>query len=137
VKIAGVAPAADGTPRHLGDADIAWRSKQAIPKKPSLLLVDEKMYTASDNGVVQCIDAKTGKTIWSKRMGTAYSASPIFAGGHLYFFSEKGQVHIVKPGGDEPQIVSEIQMEEGFMASPAVTGNALIFRTNGHLYKIE
>jgi outer membrane protein assembly factor BamB len=137
VKVAGVAPAADGTPRHLADRDIAWRAKTAIPKKPSLLLVKGKIYTSSDNGVVQSLDSTTGKPIWSKRLGTAYSASPIFAGGHLYFFSEKGQVHVLRPGGDEPQIVSEIQMDEGFMASPAVVGNALILRTSGHLYRIE
>jgi hypothetical protein len=29
------------------------------------------------------------------------------------------------------------QLDDGFMASPAVTGKALILRTKTHLYRIE
>ena len=137
VKLPANESAPDAPPQHLGSADLAWRTGQGAPFKPSLLWVDGTLYASAENGVVRCWDGKTGQTIWSKRLGQAYSASPLYAGDHLYFFSEKGQIHVLKPGGSEAQIVSEIQMEEGFMASPAVDGNALILRTSGHLYRVE
>ncbi|HEX8912776.1 MAG TPA: PQQ-binding-like beta-propeller repeat protein, partial [Humisphaera sp.] len=106
--------------------------------KPSLTLVDGRVYMVADTGVARCLDPVSGKVFWSKRLGQAYSASPVLAGGHLYCLSEKGQVHVLKPGpGDAPEVVSEFQLDEGFMASPAVVGNALILRSTGHLYRVE
>jgi outer membrane protein assembly factor BamB len=125
-------------PRHLTDADVAWRAKKGAPYKPTPTLVDGRLYVVTDGGVAQCLDAKTGVSAWTRRLGQAYSASPLYAGGHLYFFSEKGQVHVLKPGGGpEPQVVAEFAMVEGFMASPAVVGDALILRTSGHLWRVE
>jgi outer membrane protein assembly factor BamB len=35
------------------------------------------------------------------------------------------------------KVLSENLLDDGFMASPAVVGNALILRTRTHLYRIE
>ena len=45
-----------------------------------------------------CLDAKTGKERWNERVGRAYSASPLFAGGLIYFLDEEGVATVVKPG---------------------------------------
>jgi outer membrane protein assembly factor BamB len=132
------APAAGKGPRPLTDADVVWRAKQGAPYKPTPTLVDGRLYVVTDGGVARCLDAKTGAVAWTRRLGQAYSASPLYAGGHLYFLSEKGQVHVLKPGGGkEPEVVSEFTLDEGFMASPAVVGNALVLRTGGHLWRVE
>ena len=39
--------------------------------------------------------------------------------------------------GREFKVLGENTLEDGFMASPAVDGNALILRTKTHLYRIE
>ena len=82
------------------------------------------------------IEASTGKEVWSERIGGNYSASPIFAGGNIYFFSEEGKASVIADGREFKK-VSENKLDGGFMASPAVTGNALILRTKTHLYRIE
>lgn len=125
-------------PRHLTDADVVWRAKQGAPYKPTPTLVDGRLYVVADGGVARCLDAKTGALQWTRRLGQAYSASPLYAGGNLYFLSEKGQVHVLKPGGGkEPDVVAEFTVEEGFMACPAVVGNALVLRSSGHLWRLE
>src|SRR5205085_9361961 len=70
---------------------IAWRVKKAVAKKPSLLLVDDLIYMISDSGILTAIEAKTGKEVWTERISGEYSASPIFANGHAYFFSQDGR----------------------------------------------
>jgi outer membrane protein assembly factor BamB len=115
---------------------VAWRVTKAAAKKPSLLLVDDIIYMNNDGGIVTAIEAKTGKEVWSERIGGNYSASPIFANGHAYFFSEEGKTTVLAPGR-EFRKVSENKLEGGFMASPAVTDNALVLRTKTHLYRIE
>lgn len=115
---------------------VAWKVTKSVAKKPSLLLVDEVIYMNNDAGIVTAIDAKSGQEIWSERIGGNYSSSPIFANGHAYFFSEEGKTTVLAPGREFKK-VAENKLEGGFMASPAVTGNALILRTKTHLYRIE
>ena len=118
------------------DTHIAWRTKKAIAKKPSLLLVDDLIYMNNDGGIVTAIEARTGVEVWSERIGGDCSASPIFANGHAYFFNEQGKTTVIAPGR-EFKMVAENKLDGGFMASPAVTDNALILRTKTHLYRIE
>ncbi|MGA2498615.1 MAG: hypothetical protein ABSH20_12790 [Tepidisphaeraceae bacterium] len=42
-----------------------------------------------------------------------------------------------KPGGNAPNMVAESTLDDGFMASPAVSGSALHLRTRSHFYRIE
>ena len=39
--------------------------------------------------------------------------------------------------GPEFKVLAENQLGDGFMASPAVDGNALILRSRTHLYRVE
>ena len=57
--------------------------------------------------------------IWRERIGGEHYSSPLFAAGEDY---------LVLAGG---------QFDEGFNASPAVAGNAMILRTETRLYCIE
>jgi hypothetical protein len=43
---------------------------------------------------------------------------------------------VIEPGREFKEVAVN-QLDDGFMASPAVTGNALILRTTTHLYRIE
>lgn len=115
---------------------VAWRVTKSVAKKPSLLLVDDLIYMFNDGGVASAIEARTGKEVWTERVGGNYSASPLFAGGNIYCFSEEGKATVLAPGREFKK-VAENKLDAGFMASPAVTDNALILRTKTHLYRIE
>ena len=109
---------------------------QGIPAKPSPLVHDDLIYVVSDNGVASCLSAKDGEQIWKKRIGGDYSASPLLAGGNIYFGSHDGKVTVLKPGVDG-EVIAENQLEGKIMASPAVVDDAIILRTDRALYRIE
>ncbi|MFT5522257.1 MAG: outer membrane protein assembly factor BamB [Pirellulaceae bacterium] len=129
-----VAVKPDGT----GDItkQIVWESGQLVPKKSSLLYVEGLMYMVSDNGVASCVEPKTGEVIWSSRLNGENAASPVYVDGRIYCFSMDGDVHVIAPGR-EFNLLSSSKFESGFMASPAIVGNAMILRTKTHLYRIE
>ena len=102
----------------------------------SPILVDGLIYMANDDGIINCIDAATGKLVWQKRIGSSYAASPIYADGHLYFFDRDGESTVIKPGRKFDALATNT-LDDGLMASPAVDGRALILRTKTHLYRIE
>lgn len=121
----------------LSEANVAWKNKQNIPTRSSPVLVDGLLYLNDDNGIASCIDAKTGKQVWRQRLGgKAYSASPLYAAGRIYFFSEDGKTTIIAPGREFKKL-AENTLGDGFMACPAVVGKALILRSRTALYRIE
>ena len=49
----------------------------------------------ANDGVITCVEAKTGQEVWTKRLDGAFSASPIHAAGRIYFFDpEDNRVEI-------------------------------------------
>ena len=90
----------------------------------------------SDGGVAACVDAKTGKLHWSERVGGEYAASPILSRGRIYFFSRDGEIPVIA-ARKEFKLLARNKLADGFMASPAIAGNALILRTRTAVYRIE
>jgi outer membrane protein assembly factor BamB len=118
------------------ETHVAWRSTRGAPKKPSLLLHDDLLFMVNDNGVLTCLEAKTGAEVWTGRLNQTYSASPISAGGRVYFFGEDGKATVIEAGRTF-KVIAENTLDDGFMATPAIDGNALYVRTRSHLYRIE
>ncbi|MGC8828926.1 MAG: PQQ-binding-like beta-propeller repeat protein [Verrucomicrobiia bacterium] len=115
---------------------ILWSAKRNVPKKPGMILFNNMLFTIDDSGIATCYDAKTGNEYWRERIGGNYSASPLCADGRIYFFSEEGKTTVIE-ATNKFNILAVNQLDSGFMASPAVTGKALILRTKTHLYRIE
>lgn len=120
----------------LDESFLAWRAAKAAPSKPSLLLDGEWLYAVDDKGIAWCIAAKTGEVKWSERLGGDYSASPLLAEGRIYFFSENGSVTVLA-ASPEFKKAGGGKFDDGFMASPAVSGKALFLRTKSAIYRVE
>ena len=114
---------------------IAWEVNKEVPTRPSLLLVGELLFMISDNGMMTCLDAKTGKPYWSERQNGNFTSSPIAANGFIYVPNQTGKTIVVKASKTfEPVATNELK--DGCMASPAVSGDAIFLRTKTHLYCI-
>lgn len=116
--------------------NIVWRTTKAVPKRASQLLIGDLLFMMNDGGVASCLDAPTGKEIWTTRMMGDWWASPLYADGLIYCLSQQGQIPVFK-ASREFELVADNKLDEGFIASPAVAGKALILRSKGHVYRIE
>jgi outer membrane protein assembly factor BamB len=125
-----------GSAGEVTEANVVWKSLKQVSAKPSPILVNDLIYFVSDNGMISCLDAKDGKVHFQERLGGDYSASPIYAGGHLYFCNQQGATFVFKPSTQFAPIATN-QLANGFMASPAVLEKSLILRTKTDLYRIE
>jgi outer membrane protein assembly factor BamB len=115
---------------------VVWKAARGVPNKPSVMLAGDLIFMANDSGLLTCVDAKTGEAVWKDRLDGSYSASPIFAGGRVYFFSEEGKTTVIEAGRTF-KVLAQNFVDGSFMASPAVAGNALFLRTATHIYRIE
>ena len=119
------------------DSHVAWTIRRGMPQQPSFLLVGGLLYLVNDEGIVYAIDAQTGTEVWKNRIDGNYSASPVYAGGRLYFCSRDSITTVIEPGREFKVLAVNRLDGEQMMASPAVAGKALFLRTRTHLYRIE
>jgi outer membrane protein assembly factor BamB len=115
---------------------IAWKANRGVPTRPSPLVVADRLYMVSDNGIATCLHSLTGKQLWQERLGGAFCASPLYAAGRIYMSDEEGRTHVLAADSTF-QSVAVNQLDAGCMASLAVAGDALFLRTKTHLYCIS
>jgi len=119
-------------------AGVAWWQSKDGSYMPTPLVLGNLLYTCNDNGRLTVRNALTGELIYRERVGTAnhtFSASAIAAGGHLYFFSEQGEVTVIEEGSALKTVATN-DLAEILMATPAVSGDRLLIRTARNLYCI-
>jgi hypothetical protein len=56
--------------------------------------------------------------------------------GRIYFFNDEGKTSVIEASPKFKKL-AENQLDDGFMASPAIAGKAFYLRTKTHLYRIE
>jgi hypothetical protein len=111
---------------------VAWRTVRGGPHVPSPILVDDRLYTANDFGIVTCLNATTGKVVWQGRVNDRFSASPVEGGGLLYFPAESGVTYVVR-ASDTFEVVAKNDLGVPILASPAVVDDHLLLRTREEL----
>ncbi len=126
----------DGT-GDVADSHVKWKEKRGIPSRSSPLLINDLLFFVNRLGIVSCLEAKTGKLVWKKRIKGKYSASPIYANDRIYFFNENAVSTVIRPARKFEILAVNTLTKEQLMASPAATGQSLFIRTEKHLYRIE
>ena len=115
--------------------ELVWVSEKPGPQEPSPLLYRGLLYVLMDNGVLVCLDGKTGKELYRTRLGGACNSSPIAGDGRIYLSNIKGTTFVVK-AEKEFELLGANSLGERTTASPAVSGNKLFCRTDSHVYCI-
>ena len=121
------------------ESHVKWKKKGGVPQSPSVLVVDKELYMVSDRGVATCLDAITGEELWKERLGGKFSASPTYSAGNVFFPDENGTTHVIAARRESNRIGKNKlgTAKERTFASFAVIDNALLIRSEKHLYRIE
>ncbi len=123
-------------PKGSANPEVLWRAGKLGPATPSPLVYHGRLFSVNGAGVLTCGDAKSGEEKWKLRLTGPFSGSPVAAGGHLYFFNEKGEGHVVKPGDDAGELVATNDLGETILCTPAIAGGAIYVRSDKSLWKI-
>ncbi len=102
------------------------------------IVVGDLAYFGFDNGVVTVLDWKSGERVAQKRLGrgaSGFTASPVAAGGHIYFNSEDGDVYVIEPGPELNELAVN-ELGETLMATPAISDGVIYFRARRHLIAV-
>jgi len=117
---------------------IAWSAAKKGPYMATPIVHRGYLYSCGYSGVLSCLRAASGEPMYQVRIGgraATYSASPVAAGGHVYFTNEEGKTYVIKASADY-ELVSENNLGEVCMATPALSGDRIFLRTQNHLFAI-
>jgi outer membrane protein assembly factor BamB len=113
-----------------------WRVDRLGPGTASPIIYENMIFTLNRTNVLLAADVKDGATKWQLRLEGPISSTPVAAGGHLYFFNEKGLGQVVKIGEESGELVSSHDFGEMILCTPAIADDALYVRSDQHLWKI-
>ena len=106
---------------------------------PTPVLYDAGVYVLTDKGIFTRHDAKTGERTYRTRIHTTarnFTSSPWAYNGHIFAINEEGDTFVMK-AGEEFEFVSINSLDEWVLASPAISGDRLLIRTQSKLYSIR
>jgi len=110
-----------------------WISEKPGAVEPSLLFYRGLLYALMDNGVLTCLDGQTGKEHWRRRLGGECNSSPVASDGRLYVSNNDGTTFVLR-AGRKFELLATNELADRITASPAISGNELIYRTDSHLF---
>ena len=113
---------------------IAWQSTDGAFYVPSPITTGNYLISTMTNGLVNCMEATTGKVLWKENLGKQFG-SAVLAGGLVYIPSDQGVITVIKPGATfEP--VAKNSIGETMFASPAISNGKIYLRSLTHLFCI-
>jgi outer membrane protein assembly factor BamB len=113
----------------------AYRVVRQAPHVPTPLIYRDWMFLWNDAGIATCVDRRTGKVIWQKRVGGNFYSSPICIDGKIYCVDLDGEV-IVIAASDTYELLARNSLGAPSRATPVVSNGALIIRTESQLKSI-
>ncbi len=118
---------------------ILWRRDRDTPYVPSPLLYEGVLYLVKSNsGILTALDAKTGEALFGPEriepVAEIY-ASPVAAAGRVYVLGRDGNA-MVLASGRKLQVLATNSLDDGFDASPVLSGKEMYLRGYRHLYKL-
>jgi outer membrane protein assembly factor BamB len=114
---------------------LKWRIATGGPYVSSLVYHGGLLFMATERGIASAIDAETGQTVWKKRLGGVFTASPVIANGKVYFVEESGKTYVVE-AAREYTLVSTNDIGQRTLASPAISNGIVFLRSDSHLFAV-
>jgi outer membrane protein assembly factor BamB len=106
-----------------------WSNPDNGVQFDSPVLKDGQIYGVSQKGVLFCLDAQTGKTLWTTELGGRGFGSIVDAGSALLALTPKGDLTVFEPNGKEYKKLTVYKVAEtDTYAYPVPAGKGLFVK---------
>jgi outer membrane protein assembly factor BamB len=115
--------------------NLLWQQKRDLPYVPCFLTHGDYLYSVTDDGFAACREARTGRVVWSERLGEDVTASPLLIDGKVYVCGNDGNVYVFAAEPTYRPLATN-SVGEPISATPAVADGRLFVRGKDHLFCI-
>ncbi len=116
--------------------DVIWRYADELPDTASPVATRELVFLATSYGVLVCLEAKTGRPLWTQELPAGCYASPVIVGDRLYVLDLRGVMHVVRVAA-RFEGLGTAALGEAAMATPAIVDGWIYARGERFLYGIS
>jgi len=114
-----------------------WRNPSSPQSIGSGVSLDGYLYMPfAGANVIDCIDPKTGKSVWREKQKGAFWGSIVVAGGKAYVTDQKGRTVVFKPSPEKFEPIAVNELGENSNSTPAISNGEIFIRTFKGLYCI-
>ena len=120
------------------DKRIAWEYSKGTGYVLSNILYGDYVYLSTDNGIITCLEAETGKVMYEggrPPKPTHFMGSAVAYNGLVAMTSEDGDTFLLK-AGPKHQIIGTNTVDEPVYASLALANGRIYIRGEKHLYAV-
>lgn len=103
---------------------------------PSPVVVGDLLYLFTDKGILSCHDLATGRRHYRRRIGGAFSGSPVATARHVYCVADNGDIHVVDVGKTFSHRIAD-QLNDTARSTPGIAENRIYFRTATKLFALS
>ena len=117
---------------------VAWEYSRGTGYVISNIVYGDYLYLFTDNGIVTCLDPKTGAVKYEGGripVPARFMGSPVAFAGLVAMTSEAGDTFMLKAGPTH-EIVGKNSIDEAVYSSPAIANGRIYIRTDKHLFAI-
>jgi len=118
------------------DTHVLWEGEDGLPDTASPLATDRYVFLLASYGTLTCYAAASGEVLWYEDFDDTFTSSPSLVGSRLYLFGEEGKAWVVEPGAEGCQRISEANLGEPCVTSPAFQDGRIYIRGEEHLFCI-
>jgi outer membrane protein assembly factor BamB len=118
------------------ETHVAWKTRRQVTYVPSPVYRAGHFYSVLDEGMLCCINGKTGETIWDQRLEGRFRSSLVLAGENAYATNDKGVTTVFRASPRGFESVSVNAVHEFCYTTPAIVDGRLYLRTGKHLFCI-
>ena len=124
-------------PDSLSGEFVAWRWKRGGAYNPTSLVYDNFYYGQNMNGSLKCINAINGDLLYNEKLpdSKGVTSSVVASDDKFYVCAENGFVYVLKTG-DKMELIAKNKMKDAIMATPAISKDKFIIRTQHYLFAI-
>jgi len=119
---------------------IVWNQTRGLAYTTSPVLHENKLYVATDNGMLSAFNAVTGEPFYAQvRLPGSYSvkASPVAANGKLYLATENEDVVVLKLGEKFEVLATNKLTDQVFISTPVIADGEIFLRGQNTLFCIS
>jgi outer membrane protein assembly factor BamB len=120
------------------DSRIAWEYTKGTGYVLTNILYGDYVYLSTDNGILTCLDAATGKVMYEggrPPKPTHFMGSAVAYQGLIAMTSQDGDTYMIK-AGPKHEIVRVNTIDEPVYSSAALANGRVYIRGEKHLYAI-
>jgi len=94
------------------------------------------VYATDADGLVHCVDEKTGAVIWTHAMSGTFWASPMIADGKIYLGTRKGHFCVLAEGR-EKKVLTNLELKSPISATVTAANGVIYLATMKQLWALK